>query len=1056
MDDSTLDGQQATDANGSTPMNGDDVEPQGISNLLFKHHGVRARDTAPTQKRKTPTLGEEINDDDDEVTTKKAKTTFNGTANGGTLSNHMKAERERFAATSEPNAEPIDLTKDDDDEIVFVGQSKLEESREVCLGKLSARAAIWKIPRGSRSNMSSVPKDFWPGARVYHRRMNNQGVSVDLLDRDPSTTTLATAFGKLEHLCAAALCPLLDGSVQNKIRIKMFLEPFKRQNGEVEGGHVSRSVNLTIIIFSPYSKAQGIGTHLSQRQLFLSAPPPIANRLEYYNPQQPPDYGPGKVAKNLGRGSSHAMYGVARTEEDMRRETESVLDKLFQRGELPEMEPDTSIITTPLMAHQKQGVWFMVQHERREQDAAEGEVDYSLWKPHMTPKGEVWRNIVTNHELTEKPDAMRGGILADMMGLGKTLTVVAVHDVTKDEAREFGKQDPPAHMENVVRNAKATLVICPKSVLANWDEQIKAHAAKNRFRVYTYHGPSRTQDLDELAKCNYVLTTYSTAAAEFSDKSQRRNALASIHWFRIVLDEAHQIRTQNTQFFQSCRALEAQRRWAVTGTPVQNRLDDMGALVKFLRLKPFDEGNAWAQHIMAPFKSRSEHAENHLHLIVEGITLRRLKDKIGFTERHEKIVRLDFSEAELLDYKLFSTTSNRQLKMMISTDGLLKGTSYAHILKALLRLRSYCAHGREMLNENDMKELEGLTITTAIDLGDEPDEEDGSGYDGFISEKNAYESLDMMMDSENCLCIRCGRKVDVEEDVPEDDDSDSPGSPGKSGDDERPVDEDVDDTIAYLTPCYHIVCPECKEEHINTTRPKLTDDHYHDCVYCESYVRFGLFQYRRSTLNNIQEARRKRNSKEKRVWNESNYSGPSTKVKALIDDLMKSELQTAELPSHEDPIRSVVFSGWTTYLDLISHALDENGIPHVRLDGKMSLKARARVMEEFKSNPSIAVMIVSIKAGGQGLNFTAASKVYMMEPQFNPGVEQQAIDRVHRLGQKRDVEITHFLMSDSIEESVLELQKKKMALATLSLERKKGTVGEERKRRMEELSELFK
>jgi SNF2 family DNA or RNA helicase len=78
-----------------------------------------------------------------------------------------------------------------------------------------------------------------------------------------------------------------------------------------------------------------------------------------------------------------------------------------------------------------------------------------------------------------------------------------------------------------------------------------------------------------------------------------------------------------------------------------------------------------------------------------------------------------------------------------------------------------------------------------------------------------------------------------------------------------------------------------------------------------------------------------------------------------------------------------------------------------------------------------------------------------MEPQYNPGVEQQAIDRVHRLGQKREVEIVHFIMKESVEEALLRLQDKKTKLAKLSMDKKK-TKSEEAKKRMEELRELFK
>lgn len=1013
--------------------------------MLERQYGVTARDTPPVHKRKSPVTTDATTDDTEDSPAKKQKSTFGNVTNGGVLSDHMKAERERFAADSEPNAAPIDLTNEDDD-IVFVSETKRDDSREVCLGKLPARALMFRIPKVARKQ-SSIPSDFWPVIRVYWKRTSRDNKIIELLDREPGP--LATNFAKMDLVYAAALCPLLDGANMNKMRMKIFLDAHKRQTGDFEGARVSRSVSISILLFSPLDKANLIGAHLSQRNLFLSQPA-NAGRFEYYNPQQPANFGPPKSAKKPS-GGSQATYGVTRSEEQMKRETQNVLDHLFSTRDLPEMEANMGLVTTPLLPHQKQALYFMTQHERSVQDASDGDADYSLWQSRMSSKGEKWYNIITNHELSQKPEPMRGGILADVMGLGKTLSILALAISTIAEAIDFGKQKPSHNLEKVERNAQTTLIVCPKSVLSNWDEQIKIHTRRGRLRVFTYHGPNRTQDLDELASHDIVLTTYSTAASEFSDQSKKRDALASIQWFRIVLDEAHQIRTQNTQVFQACRALEAQRRWAVTGTPVQNRLDDIGALVKFLRLKPFDEGNTWAQHIISAFKGGSTETEKHLKLIVHGITLRRQKDNTEFTLRNETIVRLDFNEAELLDYRVFSQRSNQQIRLMInSATGGLKGKSYGHVLKWLQRLRAYCAHGREMLRDEDMKELEGLTASTAIDLGDEPDEdnlEDGT----FISEKQAYEALQMMMDSESSMCVSCNKTIgskSAEEEAEATADSDV--------DEESTSEDDTNDSLGYLTPCYHLVCPECKPEHVESSKKLLNVDAYHTCQYCESYVRFGLFELRRSTLNSILESRRKRNKRDKTMWDDSNYSGPSTKVKALLDDLKKNDMETAELGPNEEPIRSVVFSGWTTYLDLIEHALEENSVGYTRLDGKMSLKARARVIDTFKTDPTITVLLVSIKAGGQGLNFTAANKVYMMEPQFNPGVEQQAIDRVHRLGQKRDVDIVHFIMRDSVEEGILKLQDKKTKLAQMSLERKIGSKGDQAKDRAKELIDLMK
>lgn len=134
-------------------------------------------------------------------------------------------------------------------------------------------------------------------------------------------------------------------------------------------------------------------------------------------------------------------------------------------------------------------------------------------------------------------------------------------------------------------------------------------------------------------------------------------------------------------------------------------------------------------------------------------------------------------------------------------------------------------------------------------------------------------------------------------------------------------------------------------------------------------------------------------------------------------------------------ISSVVFSYWTTHLDLIQYAFEANNITYTRLDGKMARKARGKAIEAFRDDPEIQVILVSIGAGGVGLNLTAASKVFMMEPQYNPAAEAQAVERVHRLGQVRDVEIVRYIMRGSIEEAILEVQKAKTEMADMTMNR---------------------
>lgn len=185
------------------------------------------------------------------------------------------------------------------------------------------------------------------------------------------------------------------------------------------------------------------------------------------------------------------------------------------------------------------------------------------------------------------------------------------------------------------------------------------------------------------------------------------------------------------------------------------------------------------------------------------------------------------------------------------------------------------------------------------------------------------------------------------------------------------------------------------------------------------------------------------------------YEGPHTKTRALIQHLQESAAESAEL-INEPPIKSVVFSAWTSHLDLIEIALRDNGFDGFgRLDGTMSLSQRSKTLETFAKDNSMTILLATIGAGGVGLNLTSASRVFVMEPQYNPAAVAQAVDRVHRLGQTRPVKTVQFIMKESIEEKILELAKKKQQLADMSMNRKLAQK-EMQAERMAEYRTLFK
>jgi SNF2 family DNA or RNA helicase len=148
----------------------------------------------------------------------------------------------------------------------------------------------------------------------------------------------------------------------------------------------------------------------------------------------------------------------------------------------------------------------------------------------------------------------------------------------------------------------------------------------------------------------------------------------------------------------------------------------------------------------------------------------------------------------------------------------------------------------------------------------------------------------------------------------------------------------------------------------------------------------------------------------------------SSKVQALADALLNAA---------EDGHKALVFSQWTSLLDLIEPVLQQIGIPFIRLDG--STRDRAAVVDTFQGEGGPPVMLISLKAGGTGLNLTAADHVFLCDPWWNPAVEDQAADRAHRIGQERPVMIYRLVASDTVEERILELQQRKRAIGEAAL-----------------------
>merc|ERR1719482_1966305 len=160
----------------------------------------------------------------------------------------------------------------------------------------------------------------------------------------------------------------------------------------------------------------------------------------------------------------------------------------------------------------------------------------------------------------------------------------------------------------------------------------------------------------------------------------------------------------------------------------------------------------------------------------------------------------------------------------------------------------------------------------------------------------------------------------------------------------------------------------------------------------------------------------------------------STKIEAVLDEVKK-------MMKTDKTAKAIVFSQFTMMLELVEFRLKREGISCVVFRGGMSMQARTDALVAFNSDPSLKVILISLKAGGEGLNLQVANHVFLLDPWWNPACEMQAIQRAHRIGQTREVKAIRFITKDTIEEKIIALQEKKQLVFDASIDGSAASLG---------------
>jgi DNA repair protein RAD5 len=792
-------------------------------------------------------------------------------------------------------------------------------------------------------------------------------------------------------------------------------------------------------------------------------------------------------------------------EEEGQELEEDQLNTLYQKAQsfdfsMPEAEPaDTFALS--LRKYQKQALHWMLSKERDTKSSRQHSM-HPLWEEYQWPTKDVDDHILPimegqakfyvnpysgeiSLEFPMQDQHCLGGILADEMGLGKTIEMFSlIHShrseiaLAADEAAMTSVNSLPRLPQTssaVEPGPCTTLVVAPMSLLAQWESEANKASRAGSMKSLVYYGNDKTANLQNLCCAanaasapNVIITSYGTILSEFNqvaDMAGNRGShggLFSVEFFRVILDEAHTIKNRQSKTAKACYEIQAKHRWVLTGTPIVNRLEDLFSLVRFLKVEPWSNFSFWKTFITVPFEQKEiARAINVVQTVLEPLVLRRTKDMktpegealVPLPSRTIAIEEIELSKAEREVYDFVFMRAKRAFNASLEAGTLLK--SYTTIFAQILRLRQSCCHPILTRNQAIVADEEDVAAVAAAE-----------NAKGFTDDMDLQELIDRFtatttaggnggaqatQDSSN-FTTHALRQIQTE----------------SSG--ECPICSEEPMIDPAVTACWHSACKKCLEDYIAHQTDKGEKPR---CFSCRESIDprdvFEVVRYGSTASGNVSPASSSSSndiyasaspvdeaaaSKPRISLRRINPLSPSASTSAKIAALIKHLLA---LPS---TTKSVVFSQFTSFLDLIGSQLSRYNLTHLRFDGSMSQKQRAQVLRAFNAEDAAAprILLLSLRAGGVGLNLTTASRVFMMDPWWSFAVEAQAIDRVHRMGQTSEVHVTRFVVKESIEGRMLRVQDRKMAVAgSLGVGQSQGEGGEEdkKRRRIEELEMLL-
>ncbi|KAK4162973.1 SNF2 family N-terminal domain-containing protein [Cladorrhinum sp. PSN259] len=429
-------------------------------------------------------------------------------------------------------------------------------------------------------------------------------------------------------------------------------------------GHAKGTIlDITVNILGPETSAQTAGGLLAKADCCLQHPAYLEQDIQYKNPHY--FYVSGTMTD-----LRHFIGPVIKETDSLRasRRIDQVLESLGDAAVIGSAVLDDAVLATirrcllntNLKDHQITGIRFIMGRENASICADMARELLGLIDPILIPGS---------------PLPGLGGILADVMGLGKTLTMLSAIACSKQ-----GIPDAPS----------ATLVVLPsRQLLDVWDSEIKRHFQPGTLSVALFHQGHRAKMPNELLGYDVVLTTYHTLAADWKGLG----VLQKASWLRVILDEAHWIRNQATGLFKAAANLKAERRWCMTGTPIQNSLDDLRSLLRFLQQGPLSESKQFKKYIHEPIAQRPDYdgSFRNLQLLLRNMCLRRTEALLDLPPSTTEIVKITLTPEESAAYRRLEVHCQEEYERQLCTKS--KVNTSALLFDTILKRRRLCNHG---------------------------------------------------------------------------------------------------------------------------------------------------------------------------------------------------------------------------------------------------------------------------------------------------------------------------------------------------------------------------